>query len=291
MKTCPVCNALDYTILFAARNRHGRHLWNQHESFRIQQCLRCGLVFPGNVEVNENYYFGYYPPGYYEEGVVRGLLAGLLDLMGRASVRAKQNGILRCLPRPQDTKLALLDVGCGAGYFLEKLDGRIFSKNGLEVNEEGVAACRKKDIHVVKGGIASAGFERDSFDAVTLWHVLEHLENPARCLQDVGKILKTGGVLALCTPNTESLAARHGRDLWFHLDAPRHLALFNRRNLSELLEREGFEVKAARRLPWEFPLDLFWSLRRSRLKFLVYPFYPLVKFFDDENMFVLAIKK
>jgi SAM-dependent methyltransferase len=291
MKTCPVCNALDHTILFTAQNRHGRHLWNARESFRIQQCLRCGLVFLGNVQVNESYYYGYYPPGYYEEGKVHGPLAWLLDLMGRASVRAKQKGILRFIAREGDKKLGLLDVGCGSGYFLEKLDGRVFSKNGLEVNEEGVASCRKKNLHVVQSGIHSAGFENESFDVVTMWHVLEHLESPARCLREVSRILETGGVLALCTPNTQSLAARHGRELWFHLDAPRHLALFNRKNLCELLEREGFEVKAARRLPWEFPLDLFWSLRRSWLKFLVYPLYPLVKFFDDENIFVLAVKK
>jgi SAM-dependent methyltransferase len=291
MKNCPVCGAEKSVFLFWASNRHGRHLWSADDRFAIKKCCACGARYPDIAAADDAYYARFYPRGYYEEGVVQGPLAWLLGKIGRACVKSKQALLLKFSARRGPLKIKLLDVGCGAGYFLEGLDSRAFEGAGIEVNEEGVASCLKKNLNVIKAGLDHAALIPESYDMITMWHVLEHLEDPGRCLRVARRLLKKGGMLALSTPDTQSLASRHGRDYWFHLDAPRHLVLFHKKNLLSLLEKEGFEPQAVRHLPWEFPLDLFWSLRRCAIRFLVYPLYPLVKFFDSQNMIVFAVKK
>jgi hypothetical protein len=91
-------------------------------------------------------------------------------------------------------------------------------------------------------------------------------------------------------PNTRSLAAQLGGKYWFHLDSPRHLWLYNDKNIQTLLTSNQFKVEYCRYLPFEFPLDLFWSIRNTLLGKLLLPFYPVLKLFDKQNMMIVARK-
>jgi SAM-dependent methyltransferase len=77
---------------------------------------------------------------------------------------------------------------------------------------------------------------------VTLWHVLEHLDDPGAALAHVATLLAPGGMLVVGVPNAGSAQARIGRDRWFHLDLPRHRTHFTPAGLRALLERRGFTV-------------------------------------------------
>jgi hypothetical protein len=92
-------------------------------------------------------------------------------------------------------------------------------------------------------------------------------------------------------PNVNSLAFRLGGKYWFHLDSPRHLWLYNEANIHILLSSTNFHVEYCSYLPFEFPLDLLWSIRHSLLGKFLLLFYPLIKVFDRQNMMLVARKE
>jgi 2-polyprenyl-3-methyl-5-hydroxy-6-metoxy-1,4-benzoquinol methylase len=146
-------------------------------------------------------------------------------------------------------------------------------------------------LDVDQGDVLSAPLGEGAYDVVTLWHVLEHIDRPDLALARIHTALTAEGLIVIATPNTRSLACRIGREFWYHLDAPRHLRLFNENNLVKLLEQTGFEVVRRAYLPFDFPLDLFWSVRRAWRAWPALAMYPLAKCFDRENMLVLARKR
>ena len=103
-------------------------------------------------------------------------------------------------------------------------------------------------------------------------------------LKKIREILSKKGVLIFQIPNIDSLGFRLGKKLWFHLDLPRHLILHNRKSIEWLCKKTGFEIKYIKYEYYDYPLDLFWSLRKSLLKYLVYPIYPIIKYFSREHL-------
>jgi len=89
---------------------------------------------------------------------------------------------------------------------------------------------------------ASAGFSREQFDLVTMWHVLEHVGYPLDTLARLRSWLRDDGLLAVCVPNIQSLQAQLFGRFWFHLDVPRHLVHFSPTTLQVVLGRAGFDI-------------------------------------------------
>lgn len=135
----------------------------------------------------------------------------------------------------------LLDIGCGNGGFLRQMARRGFAVEGTEWTPR--AAARAGGAFTVHAGdLLELDLEPESRDVVTLWHVLEHLRDPAATLERIHTILRPDGWLFLSLPNQGSWQAeRFGRH-WFHLDPPRHLHGFSPRALRRLLRAKGFGV-------------------------------------------------
>ncbi|HIJ86961.1 MAG TPA: class I SAM-dependent methyltransferase [Desulfuromonadales bacterium] len=139
-----------------------------------------------------------------------------------------------------------LDIGCGSGRFLRALRHSGWEVAGLELNDDTATAART--VHGLMVETALGAFTDESFDLISITHVLEHIRDPRQMLADCGRLLKPGGVIAVAVPNIDSWQARWTRDGWFHLDLPRHLWHFSEGWLSATLNECGFEVLKARRL-------------------------------------------
>jgi SAM-dependent methyltransferase len=83
--------------------------------------------------------------------------------------------------------------------------------------------------------------DAEQFDIVTVSHVIEHLHSPRTLLSNIFDLLKPGGLVYIDTPNIGSAGHKRFTNNWLHLDPPRHLVIFNRRTLMDLLSRTGFE--------------------------------------------------
>jgi SAM-dependent methyltransferase len=137
----------------------------------------------------------------------------------------------------------VLDVGCGRGLLLEQLRRRGWEVQGTELSAQSAAYPRDVlGIPVHIGDLADLHFPSDHFDAVVMWHVLEHVPDPAVVLAEVTRILRPGGVFLVAVPNFGSLEARLTRDKWFHLDVPRHLNHYTPAVLYRALAGVGLRV-------------------------------------------------
>jgi 2-polyprenyl-3-methyl-5-hydroxy-6-metoxy-1,4-benzoquinol methylase len=137
----------------------------------------------------------------------------------------------------------VLDVGCGSGGYLAFLSGLGWRCDGVETGEKSRTYARTVlGLDVRNGPLESCRYPDASFDVVTLWHVIEHLPDPAGTLREIRRILKPDGQLYLRTPNVQSWEAVWFRGHWYGLDPPRHLCLFSPETLERALRESGFSV-------------------------------------------------
>jgi SAM-dependent methyltransferase len=143
---------------------------------------------------------------------------------------------------------ALLDVGCGRGTLVRLARAQGCEAYGVERPYPGAPFLP----HVFYRDLADSRFPSDHFQVVTLWHVLEHLPDPAETLREIHRVLRPGGWLSLAVPNYGGAVARASREHWFHLDLPRHMWHFDSGSLRALLQRHGFEIRRSGTLSLEY---------------------------------------
>jgi SAM-dependent methyltransferase len=139
----------------------------------------------------------------------------------------------------------LLEIGCSTGFFLNA--ARLyFDVVGVEPSAWARNFAEEKlKLRVAAATLDQAKFPDASFDAAAMIDVIEHLADPAAALRETARVLSKGGVLYLVTPDIDSLSAKILRGRWWGL-RPAHVYYFSRRTMTELLERCGFEVVAAK---------------------------------------------
>jgi 2-polyprenyl-3-methyl-5-hydroxy-6-metoxy-1,4-benzoquinol methylase len=147
----------------------------------------------------------------------------------------------RHLPKPV-AGARLLDVGSGAGAFLQWATAAGWDAVGIDPDPKAVQTVKERGLQAYEGTVETIRGHVSAFDAVTLSHVLEHVHDPRALLSGIRDLLKPGGLLWLDTPNIAALGERRFGSSWLGLDPPRHLVLFNQPTLLTLLESVGFAV-------------------------------------------------
>jgi 2-polyprenyl-3-methyl-5-hydroxy-6-metoxy-1,4-benzoquinol methylase len=230
---CPMCDADDASELFRATDR----LRLAEGSFPLVKCAHCGLVYL-DPRPDEDELPGYYPKTYWGDSQkgIRESLRGLEE-------RFKEGYKLRALSRAGLKGGRLLDVGCGRGEFLSLARAGGFDVSGLEPGAEAAARGRAESgLDITCGSVDNTDLPPSGFDAVTLWHVLEHLPDPLGALRKLHGALKPGGMIFLAVPDFGSWQSGAFRADWLGVDAPRHLTHFTRETLSAILVRAGFDA-------------------------------------------------
>jgi len=146
---------------------------------------------------------------------------------------------------PAERRGKLLDVGCGTGAFLAHMHRLGWDVSGVESDPKAAMTARSvlksDDIHM--GQVEDIAFEKESFDAVTMGHVIEHLLDPMKTLRSCYRILKPGGLLVIVTPNSASLGRRRFKELWRGWEPPRHIHIFNTKSLARMAVKAGYRVR------------------------------------------------
>ncbi|MDO8658555.1 MAG: class I SAM-dependent methyltransferase [Candidatus Levybacteria bacterium] len=247
---CDLCSKSNFKFLYKSYDR----MFQNSGEFQVKKCINCGLFFldpkPSELELKKYYpskkyysyssfnnknFFGrlreYLVSHYYNPT----LLSNLISIITRrvpAIPAYKKDG-------------KVLDIGCGAGdtlFLLKKLGWEAY---GLEIDKNAILAALKNGLENVKeGGYKAVDKYKDNFfDAVRLYHVIEHIDDPRACLKEIYKKLKKNGELIIGTPNIKSLNSFFFRSYWYNLDSPRHLYIFNPKTLERLLREEGYKIK------------------------------------------------
>ena len=202
-------------------------------SYRYVRCPQCDLVFVSPVpstQVLTDYYNGSYRPD--------------PATLGKGAARWSP-GMLKVLDAAIPSRGRLLEVGASFGFFLAAARQDGWDATGIEVGEEACAYARRQ-LHVpmLSGSLDDhPELAPESFDAVALFHLIEHVADPVSFVERCAQLTKPGGFLILRTPNSASLAARVTREGWSWLRPPQHLYLYSARSLTLLLEKAGFRAQ------------------------------------------------
>lgn len=218
-------------LLFPARD------YVTGDPFVIRRCAVCGLAHT-TPQPPPDQIGNYYPRGYYGHG--KRYSAPLERLLDRLyAFRGRLIEIANGLEPGR-----VLDIGCGRGLLLHQLRKRGWEVIGTELSEDSASYARDVlHIDVKTTSVADLNLPSEAFDMVILWHVLEHITDPAGLLQEVARILRPGGTLLVAVPNFASIEARWARSRWFHLDVPRHLNHFTPDTLRAMLVGVGLRPR------------------------------------------------
>ena len=173
----------------------------------------------------------------------------------------------------------ILDIGAGTGDFLISCKKNHWKTFGVEPNSEARNIAKEKEIVLEKDIKA---YTDKKFDVITLWHVLEHIENLSEYLKTLKTLLKENGTLVVAVPNHKSYDAQFYKEFWAAYDVPRHLWHFSQNSISKLFSEVS--MKVVKTIPMKFdayyvsllsekykskkmkPLTSFWVGFRSNLK-------------------------
>lgn len=201
---------------------------------RLMSCLRCGLHWDPDPITGDELAEAY-RTGFYSTDPPRGVR--LIRLLRQV------NGAIRLRALSGQEPGRLLDIGCGKGHFLAAARAAGWEVVGVDRSPAAAEYARRTYGIAVHVGDAQEVELDGPFDAVTMWHVLEHMADPSAMLDRARELLRRGGRLVVSVPNLASAQARVFGNNWFHLDRRHHLYHFTPLALRALLTRRGFTVE------------------------------------------------
>ena len=236
---CPACAAV-----MAPWRRAGDNEPASTATRLLERCPACGTARTAGAPPADAHVSGAYAPG-----APRGARAAAPLL---AAFDRRRMGLLG------EARGPLLDVGAGRGRFVAYARAHGFpDARGIE------PSSRSSAPHVDAVALEDAAFA--DLGAITLWHVLEHVEDPAAALERLRGWLRPQGSLLVGVPDLDSLQARVGGPRWYHLDLPRHRTHFTARGLRILLERTGFTIRRSEHVLLEHNPFGLWQSAVSRV--------------------------
>jgi SAM-dependent methyltransferase len=149
-------------------------------------------------------------------------------------INEELNFFKKCVPGK------ILDVGCGPGFFLSGLSDE-WEKYGVEISKLASNHAEKYG-RIFTGELSQANYEDSFFDAIMMYHVIEHLENPISIIKEVRRILKPGGKFVIATPDFDSACARRFGENYRLLHDKTHVSLFTNESMHRFLRDFRFEI-------------------------------------------------
>jgi 2-polyprenyl-3-methyl-5-hydroxy-6-metoxy-1,4-benzoquinol methylase len=241
---CPVCHSQNHEPIMACKD-----YTVSHSSFTVRHCNSCGLRFtspvPGKSEIGPYYKSESYIS---HSNTKKGLMNQAYQVVRTLTLNSKKSWVQK---GTNVNKGQLLDIGSGAGAFLATMKNSGWDVMGLEPDED-ARQVAKKDF-----GVDSQNtdllfqLQAERFDAVTMWHVLEHVHDISDYFSQIKTILKPKGCLFVAVPNYTSLDAKKYGSVWAAYDVPRHLYHFSPDSMRRLLQENGLKLLKIKRMPFD----------------------------------------
>ena len=222
--TCVICGGTNY-VLFGEKN-----------GYKLFRCKQCALVFVHPIPQNLADIYGKEYFKKEEATTPHGYTDYDKDKEPMRLVFEKYIGV--CEKRTSGRRI--FDVGAATGYVLDIAKSRGWTTYGSELSAYAGDIAAQRGHTMIIGGLTDAKFPM--VDAVMMWDVLEHVDDPRAYLSTVYGMLEKEGVLTISTPDKSSLWARCMGMRWQLIVPPEHLYYYSPRNLSRLLNECGFDV-------------------------------------------------
>ena len=259
---CPICGQSHFKKVMTCTDHYATG-----ESFDLCRCLSCGFMFTQEVPVEAEIGRYYESPDYISHSDThKGLMNSIYHkvrkymLLKKASLVKKSSGLV-CG--------SILDIGTGTGYFINTMKEKGWKVSAIEKNEKARIFAKEHFGINVNTPESINSIKEKSFDVITLWHVMEHLEQLDTTWKNLNKILKDSGVLIVAVPNSSSYDAQLYGDKWAAYDVPRHLWHFTPDTMRRIGMKNGFVMTEK----YPMPFDAFYvSMLSEKYRKKMFPF-------------------
>jgi 2-polyprenyl-3-methyl-5-hydroxy-6-metoxy-1,4-benzoquinol methylase len=234
--TCPNCGDTNISKALSAKD-----YTVSEEDFEIWECKNCSLRFTQNVPDQANIGKYYQSENYISHSdTSKGLINTLYHKVRKRTLIQKRNLVEKSTGKKAGN---ILDVGAGTGAFLNTMKNANWNCTGIEPdNTARDKALELYNIHLNEAGKLYS-LASESFDVITLWHVLEHVHVLHNYVDQLKKLLSTEGKLFIAVPNYTSGDAQIYDKFWAAYDVPRHLYHFSPKAMTDLLNRHGLKLE------------------------------------------------
>lgn len=242
MMTCPWCDSEQHHLYLHVKD----HFLSQ-EMFDVLECERCGLLFT-SPRPDPAHIGSYYESDDYlsHQENKKGLVPKIYEKVKTLNLKNKRQLAL-CGLNPGH----LLDIGCGVGDFLRVVKDFGWQITGIEPSDQAKAIASKRLGFTPLDPSQSSTLPAAFFDVITMWHVLEHVDDLHGQVEELKRLLKPGGRLVIALPNYQSFDASYYKETWAAWDVPRHLNHFNKDFLVQALSQFGFNLIDIQGLKWD----------------------------------------
>jgi len=238
---CPLCQSGHFNNAMVVKD-----FTVSQESFTICRCKKCDFLFTNPRPTSEHIGKYYESEEYISHQNKANNLTNILYKMVRLYTLGQKVGwIDRYVPK----KGRLLDFGCGTGHFLKKADKGGWETVGFEPNPHAAKIAREENQLNIYYQLEDLEAEK-KFDAITLFHVLEHVHDLNETISYLQAKLKKRGSLLVAVPNVDSLDAQLYKENWAAWDVPRHLYHFNQSTMAKFAAMHDMKISAI--LPMKF---------------------------------------
>ena len=233
LNSCTACNSSNISYSFNCQDH-----FISGETFSVARCHDCGFHFT-NPRPERNEIAGYYESDDYvsrsktSAGLINRLfhLSRLYTLSYKKRIVSKHSGGKR-----------LLDYGCGTGEFVRTMEVSDWDCNGIEPNPQARDAANNKCKTEITDESGLDKLHAASLDAISLWHVLEHIYPLEERIGRFHDLLCSSGTLFVALPNMQSWDARYYGPYWAAWDVPRHIHHFSPSSVKRFFKRFNFEL-------------------------------------------------
>ncbi len=261
---CPFCKSDDTKSYLKLKD-----YFLTQEDFEILECDNCKLLFtsprPNQSEIGKYYKSDDYLSHNEHK---KGFIPWVYNQVKKVNIRNKYS--VACGNR---TKPHILDFGCGVGDFLHYAHQKGCEITGCDLSEDARTCASEKLGKTVNTPEEIFALPSSTFDVITMWHVLEHIDDLRYQTEQMHRLMKDSGTLVIAVPNYRSLDAQHYKDKWAAYDVPRHLNHFHKESLENVLAG-FFELENIHPMKW----DAFYISMMSE------------RFISDKNTFLKGIR-
>jgi len=236
-QVCPLCKSTDIAYSLTAKD-----FTVSKENFEVWECNQCNVRF--TQDIPDVAHIGpYYQSNAYvsHSDTQEGIINKIYHIVRNFTLQSKRKLVEKYTGLSNGN---LLDVGAGTGAFAAAMKQNGWNVTGLEPDATARENALEKHQLTLIDPQELYSLPTAHFDAITMWHVLEHVHDLHGYLETYQRILKPGGSLVIAVPNYTSLDAVKYKETWAAYDVPRHLYHFSPKSLRLLASQKGFTVKA-----------------------------------------------
>lgn len=273
---CPVCGKSNFSVSVICTD-----YFVSGEKFNVKRCESCDFKITEDLEDESNIGKYYQSEDYISHSnTTKGLVNSAYHTVRKYMLGRKRKLVEKSTALKTGQ---ILDVGTGTGFFLNEMksagwqttgtekseDARLFSKN-----EFGLNVLDTEELFTLKN---------ESFDAITLWHVLEHIHRLNENMQKFKELLKPQGKLIIALPNHNSYDARHYKEFWAAWDVPRHIWHFGPEQMKQFGEKYELKLIGLQTMPFDgfYVSILSEKYKKSKFALLKGIFYGNISFWES----------